>query len=221
VNQALRGGGASAAVGAADDAMTGGASSDDSGEGAGVGAGADARGLVSRASSSNPTIPHEKFGPQWQLAHQLEERVHAFYSHHPEAVRKPTVEEQVKMVLEAYCGNLACVFPDVDRKYGTHWATEEEKEAKKRWVSANAEAIRQARQRQANNDEEEEEDRSIKLGLGDFVFYSVLVSVAGSEGLLTLASCLIVVLMGLGGTLVLLAVFTRPCPRCPFPSSAG
>jgi presenilin 1 len=41
----------------------------------------------------------------------------------------------------------------------------------------------------------EPEDRSIKLGLGDFVFYSVLVAKASEEGFVPWASCFVVVLV--------------------------
>ena len=99
------------------------------------------------------------------------------------------------------------------------------------WISVNAK-IRKARRRFQEarelarreieaNQALEDEDRSIKLGLGDFVFYSVLVSVAGSSGLLTLVSCLVVVLMGLGGTLVLLAVFHKALPALPISNFCG
>lgn len=47
---------------------------------------------------------------------------------------------------------------------------------------------------------------------GDFIFYSVLVSKAALYSFATFASCFLVVLAGLGGTLVLLAVHKKALP---------
>lgn len=60
--------------------------------------------------------------------------------------------------------------------------------------------------------EDDPEDRSIKLGLGDFVFYSVLVSRAALFDFSTFMACLVSVLMGLGGTLLLLGLFKVALP---------
>ena len=59
------------------------------------------------------------------------------------------------------------------------------------------------------------EPSSIKLGLGDFVFYSVLVSRAAVHGFSTCIACGLVILGGLGITLVLLAVFQKALPALP------
>ena len=60
-----------------------------------------------------------------------------------------------------------------------------------------------------------EQDSSIKLGLGDFVFYSVLVSKAALSGFTSFAICVVVILTGLLGTLVLLSVYGKALPALP------
>jgi len=70
-------------------------------------------------------------------------------------------------------------------------------------------------------EEEEEQDRSIKLGLGDFVFYSVLVSRSALFDLSSMAASFIAIIMGLGGTLMLLAVFKKALPALPISIFAG
>jgi presenilin 1 len=56
---------------------------------------------------------------------------------------------------------------------------------------------------------------SIKLGLGDFVFYSVLVSRAALAGMTTFAACFVAIICGLAGTIALLAVIQRALPALP------
>jgi len=56
---------------------------------------------------------------------------------------------------------------------------------------------------------------SIRLGLGDFIFYSVLVAQAAAYGFTTFISCTLVILAGLGGTLVLLSVYHKALPALP------
>jgi hypothetical protein len=57
-----------------------------------------------------------------------------------------------------------------------------------------------------------QEDSSIKLGLGDFIFYSVLVSKAALESYAAFICCMLSILFGLGATLVLLAVHGKALP---------
>ncbi|EEC51310.1 predicted protein [Phaeodactylum tricornutum CCAP 1055/1] len=66
-------------------------------------------------------------------------------------------------------------------------------------------------QDQAGNDGH----NSIRLGLGDFIFYSVLVAKAAQYSFATFAACLLVILAGLGGTLVLLSVYHSALPALP------
>jgi len=61
----------------------------------------------------------------------------------------------------------------------------------------------------------EEEANSIKLGLGDFIFYSVMVGKAAQYSFTTFIACLLVILAGLGGTLVLLSVYRQALPALP------
>ena len=66
-----------------------------------------------------------------------------------------------------------------------------------------------------SDDDDEPEDNTIKLGLGDFIFYSVLVAKAAENGFASFVACFLSVLTGLGGTLVLLAVYHHALPALP------
>jgi presenilin 1 len=59
------------------------------------------------------------------------------------------------------------------------------------------------------------DNSSIRLGLGDFIFYSVLVAKAALYSFTTFAACILVILAGLGGTLVLLSVYHSALPALP------
>jgi presenilin 1 len=66
-----------------------------------------------------------------------------------------------------------------------------------------------------SDDEEGPERNSIRLGLGDFIFYSVLVAKAAQYSFCTFAACVLVILAGLGWTLVLLSVYGHALPALP------
>ena len=50
---------------------------------------------------------------------------------------------------------------------------------------------------------------------GDFIFYSILVAKAAQYSFATFAVCMLVILAGLGGTLVLLSVYHHALPSLP------
>ncbi|CAH9127509.1 unnamed protein product [Cuscuta epithymum] len=76
-------------------------------------------------------------------------------------------------------------------------------------------------ERQSEEEEEGERERGIRLGLGDFIFYSVLLGRAAMFDLLTVYACYLAIISGLGCTLILLAVCRHALPALPISIALG
>ena len=68
---------------------------------------------------------------------------------------------------------------------------------------------------QEDDDEDDDELNAIKLGLGDFIFYSVLVGKASQTDPVTLCLCIISILTGLSITILILTLNRRALPALP------
>eukprot|EP00208_Stichococcus_sp_RCC1054_P001553 CAMPEP_0206144564 /NCGR_PEP_ID=MMETSP1473-20131121/24484_1 /ASSEMBLY_ACC=CAM_ASM_001109 /TAXON_ID=1461547 /ORGANISM="Stichococcus sp, Strain RCC1054" /LENGTH=419 /DNA_ID=CAMNT_0053540415 /DNA_START=347 /DNA_END=1609 /DNA_ORIENTATION=+ len=62
---------------------------------------------------------------------------------------------------------------------------------------------------------------AIKLGLGDFIFYSLLVGRAAMYDLMTAAVAYLAIIAGLGATLLLLALYQKALPALPVSIALG
>lgn len=125
-----------------------------------------------------------------------------------------TTEQLVTEVEAVFPSGGGRIDREVDRNGEVHYVVKDRHGVLKRILVVD-EAGRVLEQRQSSRDDAESDDNSIKLGLGDFIFYSLLTAKAAQYSFATFAACMLVILAGLGGTLVLLAVYRHALPALP------
>ncbi len=84
------------------------------------------------------------------------------------------------------------------------------------YVNSEGNVFEDRRDKNKKDDSDQKEGRgSIRLGLGDFIFYSILVSKAALYSFTTFAACVPAILIGLALTLGILAYYGKALPALP------